>query len=674
MKLWPACLSAAQPVFVLLGLALPIDFLMTLESYLHYLRPGELLPTFATAWIFLAAPLLPVWVLIAGLIAASNAHPRARTFRALLLMVVTSATAAAILASLISGALAWFRAAGWLVTAQFSHYMVYFSVLIGALAAPTSLGRAAIKRFVAGATVVSVLGSLTLVTIPFYGWKSASAALPNPLSSSAPPAIDRAFDRGPGTDLRPAADVGTSHDGNAGPRPHILLLTMDALSADHMSLYGYGRQTTPMLSEFARGATVFAAAYANANLTTTGVASILTGTRPWTHRALQLPSWPLGAARAESLPALLKAQGYQTASVATNPYAAVGRNGFGPYFEFAARDRVRGWWGLCSATFSSMLRYACAAAQVPVLLELQNWTGLLQPDDENVFRDPSLATRSALAWLRSADRSRPIFLWVHLFPPHSPYAAPSPWIGTFDGSDEDRLSSNSTPEWGYRTARLSSRQVSTLEARYDESVLYVDDYAGRFLQAALKLLGRNTVVVVTADHGESFGHDYGGHTGPGLFDDIIHVPLIIKFPNQTHRVDSAVPAEQVDIAPTLAELAGIAIPPSWEGRSLTCALPEPGVACSGPWGPVFSMNFEQSYRYGTLKNGSVAAIDGNWKLIHYMGTLRYPFMPRVHDELYDLSVDRAELRDVAAAHPSEVRKLRASINAELAAHGNAPAG
>jgi arylsulfatase A-like enzyme len=354
--------------------------------------------------------------------------------------------------------------------------------------------------------------------------------------------------------------------------------------------------------------------------------------------------------------------------VSTNAVAGAAKNGFGRYFDFAARDRVRDV-NLCTDALSAHFKYACTVADMPLFGAMVALADRLSGGRDNAHYDPRLATGPALEWLRHVDKSRPVFLWVHLFPPHSPYATPAPWLGTFDSSPAARNVGATEPYWGYTLSTQSAAEAQLLDDRYDEAVLYVDHYAGQFLQQALQLLGSNTAIVVTADHGESFHHGYGAHTGPGLFDEIIHVPLIVKLPGQTQPIRSTSVVEQVDIAPTLAQLAGIASPPSWEGRSLLSAWGDGGNPL--PAKPAFSMNFEQTPRHGALSTGSVAVIDGPWKLVHFVGHPHYPDMPPLRDALYNLAADPTETVNLIDSQPAQAARLRALIDAELARHGRA---
>jgi arylsulfatase A-like enzyme len=627
------------PLWALLGAVLPLSFLAQIEDFLFYVRPAELLPAYGTAWVFLAALALPLWLLLALLTQGLWRLTGRRLWleRALCALAAALTTAAVVFCLLV-----WLQTFGALRRVSFRHELFWPVLLVAAIIGTTRVGAARLGRLQGLLGALSVLGALCALTIPLFGWSH-----------------DAHMARAPGS-------TGASSRAHG---PHIVLLSIDALSAQHMSLYGATRATTPMLSAFAQGATTFEHAYADSNFTTPGISSILTGTRPWLHRALQLQAWPDSDERADSLPALLQRAGYQTGYVSTNAVAGAAKNGFVLYFDFAARDRVQEV-SLCTDSLSARFKYACPIADMPLFGALVGLADRLSGGPSNAHYDPRLATRPALAWLRRVDKSRPVFLWVHLFPPHSPYAVPAPWLGRFNSSAKARDIAQSEPYWGYTLGTQPPGEVQLLNDRYDEAVSYVDYYAGQFLQQALQILGSDTVVVVTADHGESFHHGYGAHTGIALFNEIIHVPLIVKLPRQTQPLTSASVVEQVDIAPTLAQLAGITAPPSWEGRSLLGVW---GYAGSEPLPakPVFSMNFEQTPRHAALRTGSVAVIDGSWKLVHFMGHPHYPDMPALRDALYDLAGDPGETKNLIADQPAEAGRLRTLIDAKLARYGHA---
>jgi arylsulfatase A-like enzyme len=655
---------AALPGVAILGIALPLTFASHCEQYLYDFRAVDLLPLYATAWLILAALLVPCWLILTGALKALEAVRRPYiTVVARIARTALFALAAAIIVATVIGCLRI-----WLDTFHgtlplSADAALIIAVVAGILAGLTETGRAAMRAVMPIAAICTAVGLLSLASLPAFGWPRGGVVSPTPAATTAWP-VPAPTEPGQAQPIKTTATVSPS----AGSvRPNILLLTIDALSAPHMSLYGYSRPTTPQLAQFAEGAVTFDRAYANANFTTPGVATILTGTLPWTNRALQLPVWPLTYTRRTSLPAVLERAGYRTGYVSTNAIAGAAKQGVGQYFQFASTDRI-GRVTLCADGLSQYLRYICAASELSPLQEVDDLAARLRGPPHNLEHDPRLAIEPALQWLRSTDRSKPIFLWVHLFPPHSPYAVPPPWLGRFDASQQDRTMASTQPYWGWIQSRLTEPQMHVLEARYDEAVAYADAYAGPFLQHALAILGPNTAIVVAADHGESFAHDYGAHTGPGLYNEIIHIPLILKLPGETSGRRCATPVQQADIAPTLAALAGAAAPADWEGHSLlgACDGAQSGAQSDGA---IFSMNFEQNPRFGALKTGSVAVIEGRWKLIHYMGALHYPFMPPLHDELYDVVADPAERSNLAAQQPAVVARLRGLITAALARHG-----
>ncbi len=649
---------AALPALAVLGIALPLTFASHSHQFLYDFHAIDLVPLYATAWIVLAAVAIPFWivatVILSGIEAVRAPAGRfiARTLRGILLALA----AAVIVGALIHCLRAWLGTFGRGLPLT-ANAALAIAAAVGVIVAITAAGRSGLRALTPIAAVCAAAGLLSLAALPLFGWPHD------------PQAAAMAAGSTPGGSPGQAMPVATSATPSApASRPNIILLTIDALSAPHMSLYGYARPTTPQLTQFARGAMVFDRAYANGNFTTPGVATILTGTLPWTHRALTLPVWPLTYTRRTSLPAVLERSGYRTGYVSTNAIAGAAKQGFAQYFQFARPDRT-GHVALCDDRLSRYLPYVCAASELSPLQEMDALAADFRGPPDNLEHDPRLALEPALQWLTTVSQSKPIFLWVHLFPPHSPYAVPKPWLGRFDPSQRDRTAASTQPNWAWIQSQLTPAQVQTLEARYDEATAYVDAYVGPFLQHALSVLGPDTAILITADHGESFAHGYGAHTGPGLYDEIIHVPLILKLPYETAGQRCNRPAEQADIAPTLAALAGVPAPADWEGRSLQNACDGAPTRGSRPQRAIFSMNFEQNPRLAPLETGSVAVIQGRWKLIHYLGVLHYPYMPPLHDELYDLVADPAERTNLAAQQPAIVQRLRGLIAAALAQHG-----
>jgi arylsulfatase A-like enzyme len=320
-------------------------------------------------------------------------------------------------------------------------------------------------------------------------------------------------------------------------------------------------------------------------------------------------------------------------------------------------------------SISGWLPFWCTAMQNPwtaypwILYLAQNVFGFHHDNRENHDYDPAIAESRASSWLHG-QQARPIFLWVHFFPPHDPYATPKPWLQSFDDSPLAITAADSSSTYYYDWAATSSVRRRVLEARYEEAIAYVDHSVGELIADIQERLGPNTVIIVTADHGESFQHGYGGHGGPALYEELVHIPLIIKLPqplNAPGRRSERV--EQIDIAPTIADLAGIEKSPMWEGRSLVAVPSEPSNSHT-----VYSMNFEENPARGELTTGSVATLGGSWKLIEFMGRLHYSRMPKPETLLFDLTIDPLELHNVASEHPDIVRELAAQRATDMAPH------
>ena len=303
----------------------------------------------------------------------------------------------------------------------------------------------------------------------------------------------------------------------AAGSPDVLLLTVDTLSADHMSLYGYARPTTPELEAFARQSSVFDHFYSNSNVTTPSVASFILGERPWRHRVFVAPSAPLESHAHRSVIAAFHEAGYRTVVVSTNPYASPSKIQVMP--DVDSHDVSAPWLQNCPYDPQAVMAPFLHPQSEAILGTNSIWQAargvLLRAMIEHGacgragHYDPRPTLQLAQQrWEES--RGRPTFVWVHLTPPHDPYAPPPPFVGMFDPGPQARSIVDSSPVYHYIAHKLAQQQRQDLLPRYDEAVRYVDAAIGEFLRLQEKRGAlRNTIVVITADHGENFWHDYG---------------------------------------------------------------------------------------------------------------------------------------------------------------------
>lgn len=458
-----------------------------------------------------------------------------------------------------------------------------------------------------------------------------------------PPALVLVVTEGMGLGHAPAPRPGAAD----GKRPDILFITVDALSARNMSLYGYGRDTTPHLQAFARNATTLDHFYANANWTRPGIASLLNGVRPWTHAGDLERPLP-NAVQATNLVLRLAEAGYHLQTVSTNPFS-------GPYAQgipgsFQEISEV--YWNPLESRF-----------------DFRRWPSLAR----GLAMGP--ANRISLAWLArtrasslektlapivqcerllSIPAAGPRFTWLHLMTAHDPYAAPAPFMGMFEPSGAARNVRDTQPAHGF-AAGGNPAFPHILEGRYDEAVRCLDGGLER-LFSWMKARNRfdRTLIVITSDHGESFSHGYGIHGGPLLSEDLLWIPCLIKLPFQKDARRETRLMEQVDLAPTLLDLTGLPVPSGMEGHPMG----------SKPEGlPAFAMN--RDLRPGT-RTFSLAVRKGPWKYVEHFGQWDFPW---AKVELYDLDRDPREGANLAGNRPDIASSLRPLILEQLRKRG-----
>ena len=437
-------------------------------------------------------------------------------------------------------------------------------------------------------------------------------------------------------------------------KPNILLITMDTVRADHLSVYGYQRDTTPYLRKFAQEATVYSHAIATDGFTLPTHASIFTGLYPTWHRADVTPGHPYGAALAsgtQTLARVLGAHGYWTAEAVAN-YGFLGQGlGLDQGFEFIEAN-----WAvhLSDADRPFYLREG-----VRRLLSFA-----VDPADFRQYHArASDIDRQAFSLLgQSRVRRRPFFLFLNYMDAHAPYLPQKQFRARFSASEgglepiaaDDYMDTRDEVNEGKRV--LDESQKRYLTSQYDGGIAAIDEGIGNLLKRLRELdLYNNTLIIVTSDHGEALGeHDRMEHGMGSVYQDQVHIPLLVKYPDQSqaYRSDSLV--SQVDLMPTLLDWAGIAPPHGLQGHSLR-----------SPQDQADNFVFAEGEARGSgqrmnpnLRGTRRAVFSGRWKLILWSGG---------DPELYDTDADPAELHNLYRSDDPQSAALTTRLNAFAAA-------
>ena len=402
---------------------------------------------------------------------------------------------------------------------------------------------------------------------------------------------------------RPRRRVGTTLP-EIRPR-NVIVWLVDTVRADKLSPWNPDtRVETPGLARWARRAVVFDQARTQENWTKPSVATLLTGLLPWQHTALSgeavLPR------SVEMLSETLQDAGFATAGFVCNGYVS---RTFGFH---------QGW---------------------------DSWRNYIKEGRRTAAR---FVASDVLSWLDEREPSKPFFLYVHTIDPHVPYIPPDDVLARYDGEPYDgpvdfTRDRELLEKIKAGSLRLNARDKRRLEALYDGEITYHDAHFAAVLQGLERRgLADDTLVVFTADHGEElFDHDSVGH-GHSLFEELLHVPLVMRIPGtDATRVDE--PVGLVDVMPTILDALGR--PPSAEstGRSVLPLIR--GAHDDAPRASIAG-----------FLNGWRSIVEGRWKLIQ-----------RTHNRwmLFDLRSDPGERHDVAARHPLVVRYLRGLLGVSM---------
>ena len=363
--------------------------------------------------------------------------------------------------------------------------------------------------------------------------------------------------------------------GAPAPPPDIVVVSIDTLRADRLPAWGYRGGSTPAIDALARESVRFASAYANYPLTLPSHVSLLTGLLPPRHGVRDNAGYRLDGRAHPTLAARLRAAGYDTGA-------------------FVSSYVLRPETGL-DAGFS--------AYDAPGPGARREFLDLAQrPGAETVA--------AARAWLASRGEA-PLFLFVHLYEPHAPYAPPEPFRGRFADP-------------------------------YDGEVATADDAVGRLFDA-LRERGRfdRALVVLLSDHGEGLGEHGESKHGVFLYRSTLHVPLLLRLPGAARAGEVIeAPVELVDLPSTLLAAAGLEPDPALDG--LDALGPQP--AGRG----VYAETFYPRLHFG-------------WSDLRAWTEARWSLVDGPAPELFDLDADPGQERNRLAEERREAARLRAEI-------------
>ena len=308
---------------------------------------------------------------------------------------------------------------------------------------------------------------------------------------------------------------------------HVILLSADALRADHLSCYGYHRETSPEIDALAEESMVFEHAHSVSSHTREAVPALLTGKYP--DEAVD-GNYHL---REPSIASTLSEGGFVTAAFHSNPFVSRAY-GFDRGFE----------------TFDDDLHLG----QHKLLALAQRALDKLR--GRNYARADEINDR-ALSWIDSLDRDDSFFLWNHYMDTHGPYEPPGPYDDVYAGSHNDRDVRSLYQRAIDEPDSITTEERETLIDLYDGEIRYLDNYIGEFLnELQSRDLLERSLVVFTADHGDAFG-EHGYYEHPRYLDEeLTHVPLLIQTPGERTETVST-PVSTLDIVATIETCLGL---------------------------------------------------------------------------------------------------------------------
>ena len=444
-------------------------------------------------------------------------------------------------------------------------------------------------------------------------------------------------------------------------KPNILLIVMDTTRVDHLSWYSYQKKTTPHIDAFAVDALTYTRAYATASWTLPSIASLLTGTYPGYHGAHRIETTetylPMNALddTKTTLAELLKQAGYNTAGIVSCEFLT---ERFGLHQGFTYFDDTISSYLFALSTFGAV-QFLNHFFPVIDYLSSKGLYGYSVADQVN---------RSALSWIDENGQGDPFFLFLHYFDPHHPYLPEH--LGTDPKHIPDGIGERyrkdyvnyidmerdliDSVRWGQKPLLPDERDY--LINNYDREISELDKKIGEVFQKLQELdLYDTTLIIVTADHGESFGeHNLMLH-GVHLYEDTIHVPLLIKYPLcDTQKGFIDYPVSLTGVVPTLCSYLSIPTPDCIQGAPFNQPHHQKIIAQN-----FFDQNLKQQKWADRLNHDLISL---------HVGDYKYIAVSAGEDQLFNLTEDPQETNNIIHRDNhtrSDMRNLLAMYTEQL---------
>lgn len=432
--------------------------------------------------------------------------------------------------------------------------------------------------------------------------------------------------------------------------PNIVFVVIDALRADHLGCYGYQRATSPNIDELAGRGVFFENAYACINATDPSLTSIFSGLYPNSHgiinhgeRVQQEEIQAFIRNRPKLLAELLKLEGYSTLALDfLDRWHKIGYD----YYSGQQKKRIEDYGNQIVNRLPKVLQSLIRSTYRFFFADYGNNATNITKQAANLIKQ---------------NRDRSFLLFIHYWDTHTPYNAPKRDIEHFyeeaNGIEINEIlnSINNLKQREYfRSCTKGARTASEIIARYNGAIAFVDREIKRLVKTLQKCgILDKTLVIVTADHGESLTEHGIYFDHHGLYEPSIHVPLIFSYPGvlpKGKRVSAFV--QHVDLVPTILDLLGIDIDHELDGKSLL---------------PLISGEVEQLHsevyieESDTQRKRAIRTRDYKYSYSLTAEDAVCRYCGRIHgghEELYDLNEDPGETQNIAEQRPDILASLK----------------